>query len=348
MSHIPRVTLRPYRTQACLDLGVLYFQRHLWVMLSIGFAVALPAALLIWLGSTWWQLDGWFAAGIVFLASAAVSLLVIDDTVWRAFDPAGIAADKHQLNAGRWGLMFAMALPVGGAMIANQVAGYLKVSESTQRLMTGMVVAPGLLLLSLRIMGTVGYQVSLQTLALRCVCAVGPLIMCLAPSGWATAAGFLLCLWPGLWMGLRGSFLIERIAFTRLGPSYADTQFPVIVRRESGDLLIKSIQMLSFYLVVVGTLFITFDALAHLVFQRSIFLPRLVIQTEPLPYAWRLLTSDPLVMTVLAAIALVTWPIVRMAWFFQLVDARVRRDCWDLQLEFLQTLTQLKETRPRG
>ncbi len=52
--------------------------------------------------------------------------------------------------------------------------------------------------------------------------------------------------------------------------------------------------------------------------------------------------SDPKVLAVLTAVVLSAYAIGRLAWFFCYIDLRVRRDLWDLEIQFQQEAQRLK------
>ena len=59
-------------------------------------------------------------------------------------------------------------------------------------------------------------------------------------------------------------------------------------------------------------------------------------------YTMRFFWGDPVVVTAVLAVALLVYPIGRLAWFFCYIDVRVRRDCWDMELQMLQEAERLE------
>ncbi len=47
-----------------------------------------------------------------------------------------------------------------------------------------------------------------------------------------------------------------------------------------------------------------------------------------------LLIWDPLAITMLSATVWLVYPLARLAWFFCYIDARIRKEGWDVELEF--------------
>ena len=63
---------------------------------------------------------------------------------------------------------------------------------------------------------------------------------------------------------------------------------------------------------------------------------------DMLGYVFQFLWSDPIVITAGLAVAFLVYPIARLAWFFCYIDVRVRRDCWDVELQILQEAQRLE------
>ncbi len=106
--------------------------------------------------------------------------------------------------------------------------------------------------------------------------------------------------------------------------------------------------MAQYSLMLWIVLFVSVDAVGSLIFRFPIFLGRLADLPpgagagEYLSQAWQLLVYDPRVLAALTATALLVYPINRLAWFFCYIDIRVRRDCWDLQIQLAQETQRLE------
>lgn len=175
--------------------------------------------------------------------------------------------------------------------------------------------------------------------------------------GWGTAARVLLmrpaiavglacCIVPGVLLGVQFGFLAEKRALAHLHQQRHDRRTEELVRLEFGDLVLRGMLMFACGLGFWVVLFLTVDVASHLLFGVPIYLGRLAELSrgeyaefgELVWFTW----SDPLVLSVATATALLIYPICRLAWFFGYIDLRVRRDCWDLELEFLQEAGRLE------
>jgi hypothetical protein len=63
---------------------------------------------------------------------------------------------------------------------------------------------------------------------------------------------------------------------------------------------------------------------------------------ERFDYFFHFLGTDPVVITAALAVALMVYPIARLTWFFCYMDVRVRRDCWDIELQIIQEARRLE------
>ncbi len=58
--------------------------------------------------------------------------------------------------------------------------------------------------------------------------------------------------------------------------------------------------------------------------------------------AMTLIGRNPLFAATFAVAALFAYQLGRVAWFFTFIDARVRRDCWDLELILAREANRLE------
>ncbi|MCA9048689.1 MAG: hypothetical protein KDA89_08170 [Planctomycetaceae bacterium] len=89
-----------------------------------------------------------------------------------------------------------------------------------------------------------------------------------------------------------------------------------------------------FWMLISAGLFLAVDLIATWVFNAPIFFGTIA----PGPDQWKAFTSrlidDPRLILTLQAVLWVTWPVMRIAWFFCYLDQRIRAECWDLDLQF--------------
>lgn len=167
----------------------------------------------------------------------------------------------------------------------------------------------------------------------------------------AILAGFCFLLIPGWYLIARTGFFVEQSVLKNIARHLHDRRADELLKGEMGELMFR-LGWMAIYsaLLWLGLLF-TFDALASHMFGWPIFLGRLKVDAtyledvpELMQYALSFMWSDSIVVTSMLAVALLIYPLVRLAWFFCYVDVRVRRDCWDMELQILQEARRLEGT----
>lgn len=349
----PAIALIPRTTSNCLDLAVVYFGRYYSVLFGMWMLVALPAALMVYFLTRWWELDWRFSIATVYFSSLALSVLVVNDAVPRLFSQSDETDPiEPRSSRGLFGATLVLVLlGVGGGLLLHNLGDAFGLSVSVQRIgeATGFCLAGVALLVQSSI--TVGRYQHLSWsmarafylgLSVRSLAAVGPALVLFPPQSWVILLGLLLCIWPGMWVLLRTGFTFERTCLNRIDPNWQATHVKKIVRSEGADLVARAFWMFLFWIGLTVLAFITMDAMITLLFQVPLFFGRVFTETFTAKNALDLLQSDPLVLTTLTATALLTWPLARMAWLFAYLDIRVRRDCWDLQFRLADESQRLR------
>ena len=159
------------------------------------------------------------------------------------------------------------------------------------------------------------------------------------------ALGLLLCIVPGVWLALRTGFFVEQACLLDLDRQLHDRRTSQLIKEEAVDLLLRACGILLFCAILWFCLFITFDAACSILFGVPLLLGRLLGPgASGLSEAdvFALLFKSPPVLAAMTAVALGVYPIGRLAWFFCLVDLRVRRDCWDMELKLSREAQRLE------
>jgi len=182
-------------------------------------------------------------------------------------------------------------------------------------------------------LGWRGVALFLGGLALRCLIAVG----------------LVLFVFPGWYVAVRTGFFVEQSALAKLARHLHDRRANELLKGEIGDLFARSAGILLYCALLWLTLLFTVDFASSHLFGFHILMGRLGIDGsylkdfgEKTDYAFRFLWGDPVVLTASTAVALLVYPLARLAWFFCYVDVRVRRDCWDMELQILQEAERLE------
>lgn len=169
----------------------------------------------------------------------------------------------------------------------------------------------------------------------------------------------LTCLLPAALLAVRWGFLVESHVLTKLHESRHDRRTKELINLEFSDLFVRGAAIT---LAGAGSWFIlelTVDVVWTILFSQSIFFGRFsevgnmmsdyVDPTTWLEHAWKLAASDPAVLVLHLSTGLAVYAVCRVAWFLCYIDLRVRRDCWDLELEILDEARHLGaelESRP--
>ena len=153
-----------------------------------------------------------------------------------------------------------------------------------------------------------------------------------------------LLLIPALLLATRYGFMaeilyLEQQEFGKIGRRISSLTGVFFFR-----LCTKLIRIWWFYCVIVLSMFVTVDIGARVLFGFPILIGRIPFEFNEF-FAWEfqvLFFSDPRFLTTLHAMLWLAYPIARIAWLFCYLDARIRKEGWDLDLD-VQIETQRVE-----
>jgi hypothetical protein len=160
--------------------------------------------------------------------------------------------------------------------------------------------------------------------------------------------GLLLFVFPGWYLALRTGFFAEQAALSNMARHLHDRRADELLKGEIGDLYVRSAGIFTFCALLWLALLVAADFLSKHLLGFPLLFDRLGVDEaylqdgDGLSYAARFLWGDPVVVTAVLAVALFVYPIGRLAWFFCYVDVRVRRDCWDMELQIIQEAERLE------
>lgn len=161
-------------------------------------------------------------------------------------------------------------------------------------------------------------------------------------------AGAMVFLFPGWYAAVRTGFFIEKKVLSKLDGHLHDRRTSELLKGEIVDLMFRALVLSLLGLLLWTTLLVTIDFAATYLLGVPILWGRLNADTTYLPSDWDLdpfmefLWRDPIVVTAAVAAAFLAYVPLRLAWFFCYVDVRVRRDCWDMELEILREAARLE------
>lgn len=186
----------------------------------------------------------------------------------------------------------------------------------------------------------------------------GPLVLKVLGYRVPLGLAFLVFVIPGAVLAVRWSFLVENRVFTQLHAERHDRRAKELIKLEFSDLFIRGIGF-----VIAGCCFwfvleLTVDVVWTILFNQSLYFGRFgelgsmadfeVEFENYFTHVWMLTFTDPAVVTLHLCSGLATYMICRLAWFFCYIELRVRRDCWDLELEILDEARRLTADRGAG
>ena len=158
------------------------------------------------------------------------------------------------------------------------------------------------------------------------------------------ALGLMLCVVPGVFLALRTGFFVELHTLQSMERRLHDRHTAELFKEEASELVFRGMAIIAFCGLLWLLMFITADVALDLLFGFPILLGRLLDGGLMLSgdAAVALMFEDPWVLALITLTALAVYPVGRMAWFFCYVDTRVRRDCWDMELQFSREARRLE------
>lgn len=105
----------------------------------------------------------------------------------------------------------------------------------------------------------------------------------------------------------------------------------------------RLITICAFWMLFAFGLFMIFDLGAGWLFNMPIFAGTISLGPDFAEALQSKLIDDPTVVIAWQIALWITFPIVRLAWFFCYLDQRIRNECWDLELQFRVEAVRLEE-----
>ncbi|MCY2967081.1 MAG: hypothetical protein NT069_26170 [Planctomycetota bacterium] len=160
--------------------------------------------------------------------------------------------------------------------------------------------------------------------------------------------GLVVCIAPGVYLILRDSFFAEQRLLSKLSSQLHDRRTDKLLRGEWNDLLGRAMPLVIHGVLLWGVLLFTLDFASSWLLGQPILFGRLGVDNkyvadfgETFIAILKFLWSDPVVETAAVAVALFVYIDIRIAWFLCYIDVRVRRDCWDIELQISQETERL-------
>lgn len=146
---------------------------------------------------------------------------------------------------------------------------------------------------------------------------------------------------PGLFPAVYYGFLPELLLLEDLKGRRARQRLSDIVRRTYVDLTVRALSILAFMTAMVLSLFTLLDQASGILLGLPILFGRAsgALFWEEMR---ALVFYDPWVLSVLSVTAWLVYPLARLAWFFCYLDVRIRKEGWDVELDFRSEAERLR------
>lgn len=363
---IERVTvpLQPRTAAACCDLAVMFYGRHLGPLLRLYVAVAGPAVVLVYGLGRFAATDLTVALIAAILLSKLLGILTVTGTARTTFGEPFERNERQPLRRrtrlGRlreltdsmltgvallaaFGLLFATlddelgtgrlaALGPGPAAVIVALAVSVLVLRSAVFL-TDRVAPDGVILRGL-----------LGGLLLRVLLAA-PLGMLFFDKT-RTPGLVVVALWLPIaaWVALLRSFSVERRALSEIDPtlSMPHSGRPADLSEMAGPALVVACAVTCLSLVALASIEFAFTMAGASGPITGPIGDSFDPEFFEIGHAFRALGRSPLFQAASLAAILFAYQLGRIAWFFVDIDARVRNDCWDMELRFAREAKRLE------
>jgi hypothetical protein len=149
-----------------------------------------------------------------------------------------------------------------------------------------------------------------------------------------TAIGMMVMIFPGYMVATRYGFLAEVLLLERCPARRYETRLNDLMNSTFRDLLGRLIMIVVFFAVSVTSLFVLVDMASGTLLGLPIMSGRVSGLAYIIEEVATLMTRDPRIATVFISILWLVYPVTRLAWMFCYFDVRIRKEGWDVELDF--------------
>ncbi|MGH9318880.1 MAG: hypothetical protein ACRD3V_03195 [Vicinamibacteria bacterium] len=163
---------------------------------------------------------------------------------------------------------------------------------------------------------------------------IGSLVLILPPTRLILGGLGAMC-WGLLFVPLaaRYGFLSEVLVLERLRGFRIGKRLEEILRHNHAEACGRYFAIALFALLVSTVIFVFLDLGSQFLFGAPIFIAK-VSWAVAYDDVTNLFSYDPLLLIALASTWWLVYPLARIAWFFCYLDARVRKEGWDVEIAF--------------
>ena len=149
-----------------------------------------------------------------------------------------------------------------------------------------------------------------------------------------TFFGLWILILPGYMVATRYGFLSEVLILEGTPGRRYETRLSDLMNETFRGLIGNLIALVLLYGIMVVSLFVLTDMASGTLFGVPVLAGRVSGFAYMLEEITTLMTRDPRVGTVLVAVMWLVYPITRLAWMFCYLDVRIRKEGWDVELNF--------------
>jgi hypothetical protein len=162
-----------------------------------------------------------------------------------------------------------------------------------------------------------------------------PSLLLVLPLARVVYGAFGLLCWGLTWVPIasRYGFLSEVMLLEQLRGIRIAKRLEEILKNAFVEACGRYFAIASFALLISITLFVFLDLGSQFLFGVPILLAR-VSWAVAFEDVSNLLSYDPLPVVALASVLWLVYPLARLAWFFCYLDARIRKEGWDVEIAF--------------
>jgi len=150
---------------------------------------------------------------------------------------------------------------------------------------------------------------------------------------------------PFIGVFLERSFMVAELhLLEQLPATKARSRRTDLRKGASGELCSRWLGTLTFSLLVTFILFLLVDLACKVLLGIEVFFGHF---TSSMDYEWVVIAhqlTKPLPIIILQALLWLLYPIARLTHFFCYLDIRIRKECWDLELDYRIEARRLKES----
>ena len=159
-----------------------------------------------------------------------------------------------------------------------------------------------------------------------------------------TAIGLIFFIFPGYMVATRYGFLAEILLLERCPARRYETRLNDLMNSTFRDLLGRLIMIVVFFGTSVASLFVLVDMASGTLLGLPILAGRVSGLAYFIEEIATLMTRDPRVATVFVSVLWLVYPVARLAWMFCYFDVRIRKEGWDIELDFRVEANRLEAT----